>query len=113
MSKTVAEKIRIARLANSLSQQNMADELDLTVAAYSNIERGVTEISVKRLVRISEILGVSAIDLINDPAPKIFNEPTSNDYSSNVLSQQVYQLIKEIQSLTDRVDKLEKARPKK
>jgi hypothetical protein len=29
------------------------------------------------------------------------------------LSQQVYQLIKEIQSLTDRVDKLEKARTKK
>lgn len=35
----VAEKIRLERLKQNLSQQNMADELGITAAAYSNLER--------------------------------------------------------------------------
>jgi transcriptional regulator with XRE-family HTH domain len=33
----VAEKIRMERLRLNLSQQNMADELGITIAAYSNL----------------------------------------------------------------------------
>jgi transcriptional regulator with XRE-family HTH domain len=49
MKEKVAERIRLARLSKNLSQQNMADELNITVAAYSNIERGITDISITRL----------------------------------------------------------------
>jgi transcriptional regulator with XRE-family HTH domain len=56
VKETVAEKIRIERLRLNLSQQNLADELGITVAAYSNLERGVSEISVNRLVIIANIL---------------------------------------------------------
>jgi transcriptional regulator with XRE-family HTH domain len=48
-----------------LSQQNIADELNLTVASYSNIERGVTDITITRLFEIAKILDVK-IDYLLD-----------------------------------------------
>jgi transcriptional regulator with XRE-family HTH domain len=44
MNHQVAEKIRMERLRLNLSQQNMVDELGITVAAYSNLERDVSDI---------------------------------------------------------------------
>ena len=64
MKKKVGERIRVARVTKGLSQQNMADELGLTVASYSNIERGVTDITITRLFEIARILQVKATDFI-------------------------------------------------
>jgi len=55
MSKQVSYKIRMERLRKNLSQQNMADELGITVAAYSNLERGVTQNGCSAFERASEI----------------------------------------------------------
>jgi transcriptional regulator with XRE-family HTH domain len=52
----VAKKIRLERLKQNLSQQNMADELGITAAAYSNLERGVSDITISRLFEVSRIL---------------------------------------------------------
>jgi transcriptional regulator with XRE-family HTH domain len=52
----VANKIRLERLKQNLSQQNMADELGITAAAYSNLERGVSDISITRLFQVARIL---------------------------------------------------------
>ena len=68
MKKKVGERIRVARVTKGLSQQNMADELGLTVASYSNIERGVTDITITRLFEIARILDVkieNILDLVN------------------------------------------------
>ena len=68
MKKKVGERIRVARVTKGLIQQNMADELGLTVASYSNIERGVTDITITRLFEIARILQVkieNILDLVN------------------------------------------------
>ena len=65
---TVAEKIRIQRLIQNYSQEYMAFMLDISQAAYSNIESGKTEISVRRLMEIADILKVQATELM--PKPK-------------------------------------------
>lgn len=68
MKKKVGERIRVARVTKGLSQQNMADELGLTVASFSNIERGVTDITITRLFEIARILQVkieNILDLVN------------------------------------------------
>ena len=68
MKKKVGERIRVARVTKGLSQQNMANELELTVASYSNIERGVTDITITRLFEIARILDVkieNILDLVN------------------------------------------------
>lgn len=56
MKNMVAEKVRLERLKQNLSQQNMADELGVTAAAYSNLERGVSDISITRLFDLARIL---------------------------------------------------------
>ena len=68
MKKKVGERIRVARVTKGLSQQNMADELGLTVASFSNIEIGVTDITITRLFEIARILQVkieNILDLVN------------------------------------------------
>jgi transcriptional regulator with XRE-family HTH domain len=107
VKETVAEKIRIERLRLNLSQQNLADELGITVAAYSNLERGVSEISVNRLFIIANILKKS---------PKWFLEETNDQqvsdrsgiYESNGgIPMQVFKLIQEMESLKSRIVNLE------
>lgn len=64
----VGENIRLARLKKNYSQQNMADELDISQAAYSKLERDETEISIQRIYAIAEILEISPFELL--PKPK-------------------------------------------
>ncbi len=106
MKQKVAEKIRLARLAKNLSQQNMADELNITVAAYSNIERGITDISVTRLYQIAGILELFIEDLLTTEIP-VVEESTVENGSSNI-AHQLYMLIQEVQSLKIKTDLLEK-----
>jgi transcriptional regulator with XRE-family HTH domain len=77
MKHKIGERIRKARMLSGLSQQNIADELGLTVASYSNIERGITDITVTRLIEISTILNVSIQQLLSlDSTASFSSEPT-------------------------------------
>ncbi len=78
MKKKLADRIRLKRLLIGLSQQNMADELNLTVAAYSNIERGVTDITVTRLCQITAILNCKPEELLSEDEQ--FAEPERQNY---------------------------------
>lgn len=73
MNKVLGERIRIHRVSKSLSQENMANELDLSIGAYSNIERGKTELSVARMYRIAKILKIDPLRLL-DVQAKSTNE---------------------------------------
>jgi transcriptional regulator with XRE-family HTH domain len=64
----IGEKIRIQRLIRNYSQEYMAFALDISQAAYSNLERGETEITLKRIYEIAEVLEISAFELM--PKPK-------------------------------------------
>jgi len=92
MKEKLAERIRFTRLQLGLSQQNVADELNITVAAYSNIERGVTDINITRLYAISAILNTTPIDLLREQS--MVAEPTETQYNGlsgqiGLLSQQL------------------------
>ena len=78
MRNSLTEKIRQTRIIKGLSQQNMADELGITAAAYSNLERGVSDITISRLYEVSRILS---------KAPQWFIEemPNSNEFFENNL----------------------------
>jgi transcriptional regulator with XRE-family HTH domain len=69
MKEEIAYRIRMARLYKGLSQENVAVELGLTTAAYSNIERGITDISVSRLAQISRILEKEISELMGFMKP--------------------------------------------
>ncbi|MBO9636976.1 helix-turn-helix domain-containing protein [Siphonobacter aquaeclarae] len=54
----IHEKIRQLRLEKGYSQEVMAEELDLSTTAYGDVERGKTELTLARLERILQVLGV-------------------------------------------------------
>lgn len=66
MKVKLGERIRKMRTIRGLSQQNMADDLELSVASYSNIERGITDINVSRLIEISHILKIDVSELLKE-----------------------------------------------
>lgn len=63
-----AEKIRLQRLQRGLSQENMADLLNLSTTAYGDIERGKTDLTLSRLTQIAQVLDVSPLTLLTDEA---------------------------------------------
>ena len=107
MKEKLAERIRLARLMKGLSQQNLADELGITVASYSNIERGVTEISVVRLYAISKILNISITSFFEENIDKPINlikEPTENFYTKNEFN--LNEIIEELKHQKTEINKL-------
>ncbi|GAB3043087.1 helix-turn-helix transcriptional regulator [Spirosoma sp.] len=61
-----AEKIRLQRLQRGLSQENMADLLNLSTTAYGDIERGKTDLTLSRLTQIANVLAISPLALLTD-----------------------------------------------
>lgn len=57
-------KIKAIRLKKGYSQEYMATKMSMTPNGYGKLERGLTDISVKRLEEIAKIFGVSVSDLI-------------------------------------------------
>jgi transcriptional regulator with XRE-family HTH domain len=68
MKASIAEKIRLQRLQKGLSQENMADLLNLSTTAYGDIERGKTDLTLSRLTQIANALNVSPVALLTDEA---------------------------------------------
>lgn len=68
MKASIAEKIRLQRLQKGLSQENMADLLNLSTTAYGDIERGKTDLTLSRLTQIANALTISPIALLTDEA---------------------------------------------
>lgn len=64
----IGEKIRIQRQIKNYSQQYMAFMLEISQAAYSNIERGTTVLTIPRVFEIAEVLEISPFILM--PRPK-------------------------------------------
>jgi transcriptional regulator with XRE-family HTH domain len=91
MKHKIGERIRKARMVAGLSQQNIADELELTVASYSNIERGVTDITITRLYQLAKLLNVSVYFLLeeNEPLPQVNDR--ENDYQRLLSTEQKFE----------------------
>ena len=63
----IYQKIREIRLQKSINQQVIADALSVDVAVVSNIEKGKRELRFKEVEIISNLFGMSLVDLITYP----------------------------------------------
>ncbi len=63
---SIHDKIRTLRTAKGLTQENMAIELKIDSVNYGRIERGQAKITVERLEKIAEFLGVRMVDFFID-----------------------------------------------
>ena len=61
----IGERLKKARIDNNLTQEKLAEKLDVSIAFLSRIERGSSHISLKRLSQICDILGISEGSILN------------------------------------------------
>ncbi len=67
------EKIGFFRMLRGLTQEEMADKLNLSTTGYAKIERGETKLQIDRLEKIVAVLGVELKDLVSFDEKMVFN----------------------------------------
>lgn len=61
----ISERLKKARIDKNMTQEKLAEQIDVSVAFLSRVERGTSHINLKRLTQICEILGVSEGSILN------------------------------------------------
>ena len=82
----IGSRIKQARLAKNMTQEDLADKIDISVAFLSRVERGNSHINLKRLNQLCGLLDVSEGYLLNG----------ASSSSENYLDKEFTQLIKSV-----------------
>ena len=61
----IGSRIKEARISKNLTQEELADQIDISVAFLSRVERGNSHINLKRLNQICGLLDVSEGYILN------------------------------------------------
>ena len=60
----IGERLKKARLEKNLTQEQLAEQIDVSIAFLSRVERGHSQINLKRLAQISKALDVPLEKLV-------------------------------------------------
>ena len=80
----IGQRIKQARLAKNLTQENLAEQIDVSVAFLSRVERGSSHINLKRLDQLCGLLDVTEGYLLNG----------ASNNSTNYLNKEFSELLK-------------------
>lgn len=69
----IGYKIKGIRELKNLTQEYMAEQLDISQAAYSKLEKGTTKISQDKLNKIAEVLEVNPEDITDFDNKRVLN----------------------------------------
>ncbi|MFY8138214.1 MAG: helix-turn-helix domain-containing protein [Flavobacteriales bacterium] len=69
-AKQIHLRIRNLRSKQGMSQEFVASKIGISQNAYSRIELGLAKLSIERMLKISEILQVSPIELMQEQESK-------------------------------------------
>lgn len=61
---SIKENIRKVRKAKNLTQEEIANRLDISLTAYRDLEKGSTSIMNTKVIRLAELLGTSTEELV-------------------------------------------------
>ena len=79
----IGSRIRKARLEKNITQEELAEKIDVSVAFISRIERGTSHVNLKRLSQLCNILDIKEGVILNG----------TNIESTNYLSQEFSDLL--------------------
>ena len=68
--KLIGERIKKERKRNEMTQETLAERLNVSIGYISQVERGITKISLDLLGAISSILGCNVAEFISESALK-------------------------------------------
>lgn len=71
--KIIGQRIKEARREKGWSQERLAEEIDVTTVYISRVERGSSEVNLKRIAQISKVLDKSLEYLIEGTATQAPN----------------------------------------
>jgi transcriptional regulator with XRE-family HTH domain len=102
----VGQRVRAQRLLKGLSQQALADALDLTFQQVQKYEKGVNRIGAGRLSQIATVLGTS-IGFFYEGAPgaggaESKNDARMTDLTGFLTTKQGQQLVRSFEAIPDR-----------
>jgi len=80
----IGERLKKARIKKGLTQEQLAEKIDVSIAFLSRVERGSSHINLKRLNQICDILEVSEGYVLNGADSK----------QENYLSKEFSELLK-------------------
>src|SRR5690606_6141977 len=87
MIKNPELKVKNIRELKNLTQEYMANQLNLSLRAYSKIESGETQLTINRINEISNILEIKPLDLLGFDEKNIFNiHNTTENNEYNLIS---------------------------
>ena len=66
----IGERLKRARKEKHFTQEQLAEKLDVSIAFLSRIERGSSQVNLKRLSQICEILGITEGEILNGASSK-------------------------------------------
>ena len=66
----IGERLKRARKEKDFTQEQLAEKLDVSIAFLSRVERGSSQINLKRLCQICEILGITEGEILNGASSK-------------------------------------------
>ncbi len=61
----VHDKIKLLRNSHHLTQEDMAEKLEMSVNGYAKMERGGTNIQIEKLEQIANIFGIDVLELMS------------------------------------------------
>lgn len=85
---SIGKRIKQLRELRNFTQAYMAQELGLTAAGYGKIERDATDVSIKRLQRIADILQTDYQTILNFDDKNVFNLHHNQSANAIVQNQQ-------------------------
>lgn len=66
----MGKRLKEKRKALGLTQEQLAEKLNISIKHYGGVERGIAGLSIENLVELSNILGVSLDYLIKGESPE-------------------------------------------
>ena len=79
----IGAKIRMLRELKKVSPKAMADALDMSLSGYSKIERDEVELSIDKLTKMSEVLGMKPEEVLAFDEKVVFNIFGDNNMGNN------------------------------
>jgi len=78
------EKIRFVRQAKGLTQEEVAEKLNMSVNGYGDIERGETDVNLSRLKQIADLFEMTLAQLFGLDEKNVFtNNGTQHSQNNN------------------------------
>ncbi len=98
----MGSRLRTYRLRANLTQEKMAELLDISIKHYSEVERGIKGLSVENLIKFSNISNISLDYLLKgEPGNKVLPPVLSELYETcpNEKKEELLALMKNLISL--------------